>query len=84
MQRHHHRNWDAVIFVNTSFDECPRRGIARDAEQFGGRAEARQRYAQRYHAASRMYIDEVRPVQAADFVIDNDDPSRPRLYRYSV
>lgn len=84
MQRHHREQWDAVIFVNTNFDEALRRGSARDAEQFGGHAEAQQRYAHRYHAASRMYIDEVHPVQTADFVIDNDDPSSPRLYRNSV
>lgn len=84
MQRHHRENWDAVIFVNTSFDEAMRRGIARDAEQFGGPAEAQQRYAHRYHAASRMYIDEVSPAQAADFILDNDDPSRPRLRRNSM
>lgn len=84
MQRHHRENWDVVIFVNTSFDEALRRGIVRDAEQFGGPAEAQQRYAHRYHAASRMYVDEVNPAQAADFVIDNDDPSSPRLYRNTM
>jgi uridine kinase len=84
MQRRHRASWDIVIFVNTSFDEALRRGIARDAAQFGGRAEAAKRYAHRYHAASRMYIDEVEPAQIADFIIDNDAPSRPRLYRTSV
>ncbi len=81
MQRHHRRSWDVVIFVNTGFDEALRRGSARDAEQFGGHAEAEQRYAHRYHAASHMYIDEVDPIHAADFIIDNDDPSSPQLYR---
>jgi uridine kinase len=84
MQRHHRRSWDVVIFVNTSVEEALRRGIGRDAGQFGGRVAAEQRYAHRYHAASRMYVDEVAAVQAADFVIDNDDPSSPRLRRASV
>lgn len=84
MQRRHRENWDVVIFVNTSFDEALRRGSVRDAEQFGGRAEAQQRYADRYHAASRMYIDEVDPAQTADFVIDNDDLSSPRLYHNTM
>ncbi len=84
MQRRHRENWDVVIFVDTSFDEALRRGTDRDAEQFGGHAEAQQRYADRYHAASRMYIDEVNPAQAADFVINNDDLSSPRLYRNSL
>jgi len=84
MQRHHRENWDVVVFVNTSFEEALRRGCARDAEQFGGQAAAQQRYAQRYHAASRLYIDEVNPAQAADIVIDNDDLSNPRLYRNSI
>lgn len=84
MQRRHRGSWDIVIFVNTSFDEALRRGIARDARQFGGRAEAAKRYTHRYHAASRMYVNEVDPVRAADFIIDNDDPSSPRLYRAAV
>lgn len=84
MQRQRRGSWDVVIFVNTSFAEALQRGIARDAKQFGGRAATEQRYAHRYHAASRMYIDEVDPIQAADFVIDNDEPSNPRLYRNSV
>lgn len=81
MQRHHRKNWDVVIFVDTSFEEALRRGTHCDAKQFGGYGEAQRRYADRYHAASRMYIDEVDPAQAADFVIDNDDLANPRLYR---
>lgn len=81
MQRHHRRSWDAVIYLNTRFDEALQRGIDRDAAQFGGRTEAERRYVQRYHAASRMYIDEINPAQTADFVIDNDEPSKPALHR---
>jgi uridine kinase len=83
MQRHHRPSWDMVVFVKTSFDEALRRGINRDAEQFGGRDAAKQRYVDRYHAASRMYVDEIDPIQTADFIIDNDDPSSPRLLRTS-
>lgn len=83
MQRHHRASWDVVIFVNTSFDEALRRGIDRDATQFGGHAAAEQRYTHRYHSAARMYIDEVNPIQAADFVVDNDDLSSPRLHHTS-
>lgn len=84
MQRHHRGNWDVVIFLKTSFDEALRRGINRDAVQFGGRAAAELRYAQRYHAASQMYLDEVDPIAAADLVIDNEDPSNLRLRRTSI
>lgn len=80
MQRHHRASWDVVVFVNTSFNEALRRGITRDAAQFGGRAEAAKRYADRYHAASRMYIDEIDPIRTSDVIID-DHPSSPRLYR---
>jgi uridine kinase len=83
MQRRHRASWDVVIYVNTSFDEALRRGIDRDAEQFGGEIEARRKYADRYHAAAHMYIDDMNPDQAADFVIDNDDVSAPRLRRVS-
>lgn len=81
MQRHHRDDWDAVIFVNTSFPEALRRGILRDADQFGGKAAAEQRYIQRYHAAARLYVDEVNPARAADFVLDNDEIATPELHR---
>ncbi|OBK34428.1 hypothetical protein A5658_11210 [Mycobacterium sp. 1245111.1] len=84
MQRRHRASWDAVIYVNTSFHEALRRGIDRDAEQFGGEAEARRKYAERYHAAARMYIAEVNPEQVADFVVDNDELAAPRLHRSSA
>jgi len=81
MQRLHRNDWDAVIFVNTSFPEALRRGILRDADQFGGTAGAEQRYTQRYHAAARLYLDEINPAHAADFVLDNDDLATPLLRR---
>ena len=81
MQRHHRDDWDGVVFVDTSFPEALRRGIERDGAQFGGAAAAEERYAQRYHAASRMYVDEVDPARSADFVVDNDDPTHPQLHR---
>lgn len=84
MQRRHRESWDVVIFVNTSFAEALRRGLDRDADQFGGRDAAEQRYAHRYHAASRMYVDEVAPARTADYIIDNDDPFSPRLRRASA
>jgi uridine kinase len=52
-----------------------------DSTQFGGTAAAEQRYNQRYHAASRMYVDEINPAGTADFVIDNEDPSSPEPHR---
>ena len=77
MQRHHRDDWDVVIFLDTSFEEALRRGVGRDGEAMGGRDAAADRYAQRYHAACRMYVDEIDPARRADIVVDNEDVTNP-------
>ncbi len=39
---------------------------------FGGREQTRTAYLTRYHAACRRYLAEVRPVESADVVVDNN------------
>ncbi|MFI9503798.1 hypothetical protein [Nocardia sp. NPDC052566] len=71
--------WDVVVFVDTSFELARDRGSRRDAELLGGIDKAAAAFDTRYHAASRMYLDQVRPAEAADIVIGNDDPALPVL-----
>jgi uridine kinase len=65
--------------VSADFDEIVRRARIRDADLFGSSDEAEQRYRTRYLPAQQHYLQTVRPSQLADVVIDNDDPSRPRM-----
>jgi uridine kinase len=71
--------WDYRVFVAIGEDESARRGVARDAWFLGGEEEARRLYEQRYVPGQRLYLEEVRPVESADAVVDNSDPARPRL-----
>lgn len=71
--------WDVTVFVDTSLDVALARGLARDAAQLGGREAAAEAYAERYHAAARRYLDEVRPAERATFVFHNDDLAAPIL-----
>ncbi|MGB3369296.1 MAG: hypothetical protein WBD41_29130 [Rhodococcus sp. (in: high G+C Gram-positive bacteria)] len=71
--------WDTTIFVHTSLDVARRRGVARDAEALGGNEQADNAFKVRYHAASQMYLDEVRPAERASLVFDNDDLDHPSV-----
>ncbi len=72
-------HWDAVVWLDTSFAAALDRALTRDEQLFGGRAEVREAYELRYHAACRRYLREVRPVESAGVVVSNDDLTRPVL-----
>jgi uridine kinase len=72
-------HWDHRIFVHTTFETALARGIVRDSPLLGGEEEVRHAYEVRYHAAARIYLDEVRPEECASVVVDNEDPLVPTL-----
>lgn len=63
-------HWDLKIYLKAGFDVAMERGIRRDETILGGPDEARKKYLNRYHAASRIYIEENKPEDLADIVID--------------
>jgi uridine kinase len=65
-------HWDVVVWLDTSFELAVRRAMVRDEALFGGREQTRTAYETRYHAACRRYLAEVRPVESADLVVDNN------------
>lgn len=71
--------WDLRIWLDVSFDDVLRRGIARDQAWMGSAARAEARYRTKYIPGERRYFDEVRPAERAQIVIDNRDPAAPRL-----
>ena len=71
--------WDLRIWVDVGFDEVLRRGVARDREWMGSAALAEMRYRTKYIPGEARYIDEVRPAERAQIIVDNRDPAAPRL-----
>jgi uridine kinase len=73
--------WDFVLFVEVSEDVALRRGIARDAPHLGGEAAAREMHERRYQPAFTIYDGRCRPRERAHLVVNNHDPSTPRISR---
>ncbi|MEU6717437.1 zeta toxin family protein [Nonomuraea sp. NPDC046802] len=72
-------HWDLRIYVDISFDEVLRRGIARDQQWMSSAAAAEHRYRTKYIPGERLYVDQVRPRERAQIVVNNEDPARPGL-----
>ena len=72
-------HWDEVIYLDATMERAQERGTARDAPALGGLERAVAVYEARYMAACRIYLAEQSPRERASIVIDNDDPTHPRL-----
>ncbi|MEL7210588.1 MAG: uridine kinase, partial [Actinomycetota bacterium] len=70
--------WDYRIWLEIDSELSLERGVGRDAEM-EGRDEAERLHRDRYHAAERIYVEEVDPVSLANAVIDNTDFEAPEL-----
>ncbi|RAS94341.1 uridine kinase [Bacillus cereus] len=71
--------FDYKIFVDTDFEIARKRGAKRETEAFGSYEEAEKIFLSRYHAACKMYIDELNPKECADVVFQNTDLANPEL-----
>lgn len=69
--------YDFKIFVNSDFEIARKRGAKREAVNFGSFDKAEEMFMNRYHAASRMYLEQHLPQLTADVVINNDDLHNP-------
>lgn len=69
--------YDYKIFVQTDFEIARKRGAKREEGNFGSYEKAEDMFKKRYHAASKMYIEEHSPQLKADVVINNDDLDNP-------
>lgn len=65
--------WDFKIYLYSDFTTALMRGIQRDAESLGGLSAAEEKYEKRYHAASKMYMNECQPLQVADMIVNNNN-----------
>jgi uridine kinase len=55
------------------------RALLRDLALHGSAERVRESYTQRYMPAQEHYLATMRPMDAADAVVENKDPSRPVL-----
>ncbi|SHN72999.1 uridine kinase [Geodermatophilus obscurus] len=58
------------------------RALVRDLARYGSAAEVEHRYRARYLPGQALYRAEADPVRAADVLVDNRDPARPRMLRW--
>jgi uridine kinase len=72
-------SWDFRIFLAVDFETALARATKRDRPLFGGPVAVDLRYRRRYIPGQQIYLRAVRPLELANVVIDNDDPSRPRV-----
>jgi uridine kinase len=69
--------YDFKIFVHTDFELAKQRGAKREEGIFGSYEEAERMFVKRYHAASKLYLEEHVPQLHADVVINNNNINDP-------
>jgi len=72
-------HWDFKIFVEIGFDVAVERAVSRDRYLFATPEELRERYAQRYIPAQRLYLRACNPQERADVVVKNEDIHDPDI-----
>jgi uridine kinase len=70
-------HYDFKIFIGTDFEIARKRGAQREELNFGSYKKAEEIFHKRYHAASKLYLDQHSPQLHADVVINNDDLFNP-------
>jgi uridine kinase len=75
-------HWDTIVFVAADLGVAAERGAVRDAAWMPSLEATRERYRVRYTPAQRRYLEELRPLERADFVLENTDPQAPLLLKH--
>lgn len=69
--------YDFKIFINSDFELARKRGAKREERAFGSYEKAEEMFLNRYHAASKLYLEQHSPQLYADIVINNDEFENP-------
>lgn len=69
--------FDFKIFVETDFELARKRGAKREEVALGSFKKAEEMFLNRYHVASKRYLEEHTPQLSADIVINNNDLDHP-------
>jgi uridine kinase len=73
--------WDLKIYLKTDFQTALIRAIKRDVKLLGGLKATKERYKNRYHKSSEIYINENKPEKLADIIIDNTEFENLKLIK---
>jgi uridine kinase len=72
--------WDLRVWLSADSEVAEARGIERDVEM-EGRDEAVRLHTTRFSVGEQIYVNEVRPAERADIVVDNTHFDRPVIGR---
>ena len=75
--------WDLKVFLDVDFETTFRRAIKRDGYYLGSEQETISKYTERYVPGQKLYLQEARPKDRADIVIDNTDLANPAITKTS-
>lgn len=73
-------SWDLTIWLDVPFEVTVERAIGRDSRGGGDVAVTRRKYEDRYVPGQRLYLEQCRPRDRADIVVDNS-VFRPQIVR---
>lgn len=76
--------WDLRIFLDVDFSETLRRMLERDRTPTASVEDVERRHWNRYVPGQKLYFAVARPLEMAHIVIDNTDPTEPRLRQRSI
>jgi uridine kinase len=76
--------WDISIFVQVTFEAALMRALKRDCTQPKDEDAIKQKYLLRYFPAQKQYLLTCHPEAVANFIWNNEDPSRPILSAHSA
>lgn len=77
-------HWDLKIYLHANFEIAMERGANRDKETLGSYELAKEKFLQRYHAASKIYLETCQPKENADWVIDANDLENYKLLKTTL
>ena len=71
-------HWDFKIFLDVDFETTVKRACERDYH-LGTVQEITEKYAERYNPGQKLYLEQAKPKQQANIVIDNNEFKKPRI-----
>jgi len=71
--------WDLKIFVEADFNNTIERAKKRDGYYLGEVSEIEEKYNTRYIPGQKFYLEQSRPKEIADIVVDNNDFINPNI-----
>ena len=72
-------HWDLTIWLDVPFEVTMERAVARDVRNGADAEVTRGKYESRYVPGQWLYLEQCRPRERADIVVDNTNLDRPQI-----